>query len=193
MTNPLEEDKGLIKIHNVCIDMDAIWRPTSCHDLGIDGQIEFLEPRTSISTGHIIAVQSKSGPSYFESQDGAYVRYYPKEKHRKYWKRIKLPVILILHNQETDLTVYTRVKPQLDNQGPILLDKTKVFSPDIRSSLLYEVRKDYEDFIDRSVIEVLESFSRVKHQRESNREISGIEFKPTLNCGCAGSIASSPF
>ena len=28
MTSIFQEDKGLIKIYNTCIDMNAIWRPT---------------------------------------------------------------------------------------------------------------------------------------------------------------------
>lgn len=176
MTSIFQEDKGLIKIYNTCIDMNAIWRPTPSHDIGIDGQIEFLEPGTNVSTGHIVAVQSKSGHSYFVNQDDNYVKYYPENRHRRYWKRLKLPVILILHNPADDLTLYTRVKPQLDKDSPLLLQKNSIFSPSVRDSLILEIEKDYEDFINRSPFEIIEGFSRIKHVREGHKEITGIDF-----------------
>jgi hypothetical protein len=176
MNSIFQEDKGLNKIYSVCINMNAIWRPTSNHDIGIDGQIEFLEPGTNLSTGHIVAVQSKSGPSYFSNQDENYVRYYPQEKHKRYWRRLKLPVILILHNPDNDLTLYTRVKPQLDKDGPLLLDKNSVFKPSIRDYLVSEIAKDYEEFIYKNPIDVINSFYKLKHTREEKKEITGIDF-----------------
>jgi len=176
MTSIFQEDKGLNKIYGICIDMNAIWRPTPNHDIGIDGQIEFLEPGTNLSTGHIVAVQSKSGPSYFENQDENYVKYYAKEKHKRYWKRLKLPVVLILHNPDNDLTLYTRVKPQLDKYGPLLLDKNSLFTPSVRDSMLLEIEKDHEEFINKSPIDIIEGFGRIKHMREEQKEITGIDF-----------------
>lgn len=176
MTSIFQEDKGLNKIYSICIDMNAIWRPTPNHDIGIDGQIEFLEPGTNLSTGHIVSVQSKSGPSYFGNQDENYVKYYPKEKHRRYWKRLKLPVVLILHNPDNDLTLYTRVKPQLDKKGPLLLDRNSIFTSSVRDSMILEIEKDYENFINKSPIDVIEGFSRIKHMREGQKEITGIDF-----------------
>lgn len=176
MTSIFQEDKGLNKIYSICIDMNAIWRPTPNHDIGIDGQIEFLEPGTNLSTGHIVAVQSKSGPSYFDNQDENYVKYYPKEKHRRYWKRLKIPVVLILHNPDNDLTLYTRVKPQLDKKGPLLLDRNSIFTPSVRDSMILEIEKDYEIFINKSPKDIIEGFSRIKHMREGQKEITGIDF-----------------
>jgi len=176
MTTIFQEDKGLLKIHKTCIDMSAIWRPTPNHDIGIDGQIEFLEPGTNISTGHIATVQSKSGPSYFVNQDDNCVKYYPEDRHRRYWRRLKIPVILILHNPDHDLTLYTRVKPQLDKDGPLLVQKNCIFSPSARDSLIFEIEKDYEDFINKDPFEILEGFSRIKHLRDGHKEITGIDF-----------------
>jgi len=176
MTSILQEDKGLNKIFKACIDMNAIWRPTPSHDIGIDGQIEFLEPKKNISTGHIVAVQSKSGPSYFVNQDDDCVKYYPKDRHKRYWKRLKLPVILILHNPDDDLTIFARVKPQLDKDGPLLIPKNNTFSPSARDSLIIEIEKDYEDFINKSPFEIIEGFSRIKLVRAGHKEITGIDF-----------------
>jgi len=171
--NLLQEDKGLVKIHTVCTQMDAIWRPTPCHDLGIDGQIEFLEPNTACSTGYIIAIQSKSGPSYFSNEDNDIVKYYPDRKHREYWKRLALPVILILHDPERDLTVYSRVKNQLDNSGPIVLSKSDVFSPSVRDDFLGIAKKDMTSMPPAKILDELKILTLF---REKGRMISGIEF-----------------
>jgi len=177
MTNIFQEDKGLIKIHSTCIGMDAIWRPTPNHDIGIDGQIEFLELGSSISTGNIVAVQCKSGPSYFVNQNKYFVKYYPKVKHIRYWSKLNLPVILILHNPDNDFTLYTRVKPQLDKKiNPILLKKTDIFLPSVRNTLMLKIKQDYENFIKKNPFDIIEGFRRIKHIRENDKEITGIDF-----------------
>ena len=176
MITLLQEDSGLIKIYSVCLSMSAIWRPTPNHDIGIDGQIEFLEPNTNISTGHVVAVQSKSGPSYFSHEDDKSFKYYPEERHRRYWKKLKIPVLLVLHNPDNDLTLFARVKPQLDRDGPIIVRKDCLFVSSARDAIIAEIEKDYEEFIDRNPFHVLEGFRRIKHVREGHKEISGIDF-----------------
>lgn len=171
--NPLEEDRGLVQIHSMCANMDAIWRPTSNHDIGIDGQIEFLEPGTATSTGHILAVQSKSGSSYFSHEDDECFRFYPKEKHRRYWSKLKLPVILILHNSERNLTLYANVKPQLKEEGPIVVRKTDVFADSARDALLKIAEAGWEFF---SPSEILDRFKKIRRERGPDQEINGIEF-----------------
>ena len=173
MTNPLQEDKGLIEIHRICTNMSAIWRPTPCHDLGIDGQIEFIEPGTSISTGHIVAVQSKSGPSYFQNQDSGFVKYYPSKKHLRYWQRLKVPVILVLHNPEESLTLYTKVKPQLGDKGPIMVNKKQIFEPSCRDILMGMADDVYKEL---SPKKVLDKFKKITLTRESNKILTGIDF-----------------
>jgi Domain of unknown function (DUF4365) len=169
----ITEDLGLAKIHRECALMSAIWRPTSSHDLGIDGQIEFLHEGTVVSTGLILAVQSKSGASYFERVDENDVLYYPTLKHRTYWGRILLPVLLVLYEPDSDLLVFASVKPQLHNVGPIRVSQISVFNQSARNELLRIAREDVEVF---SPHEALDKFSRIKLERDGGRAISGIEF-----------------
>jgi hypothetical protein len=173
VTDPLQEDKGLIEIHKACVQMNAIWRTTPSHDLGIDGQIEFLEPNANISTGHIVAVQSKSGPSFFKNQDDNFVKFYPEEKHRRYWSRLKIPVILVLHNPEEYLTIYTSVKPQLVGKGPILLNKNKVLDGASRNFLIDASESEPHH---KSPSDILNRFMRIELDREGNKTITGIDF-----------------
>lgn len=172
-SNIAQEHQGLAKVHAVCAKMDAIWRPTVGSDLGIDGQIEFLELGMPVSTGYILAVQIKSGPSYFKSEDETYVKYYASDMHRRYWRRLTLPVILILHDPRRDLTIYGRVKNQLDQEGPLLVRKDQVFRPDARSDLAAIVKEDTRL---GEPSRVLESFKAVTVPIGGSHEISGIEF-----------------
>ena len=84
--------------------MEWIWREQSVLDFGIDGHIEIVgedgEP-----TGQLIAVQVKSGPSYFRRGESTFP-YYVDERHVKYWDQHCLPTILVLHNPVNDLTVW---------------------------------------------------------------------------------------
>jgi hypothetical protein len=116
--------------------MNAIWRPTQTTDLGIDGQIEFLETDRVISTGKIIAVQVKSGGSYFKNATDQYVPFYPKLTHRRYWQTLRLPVLLILHDPKRKVTLYESVKPQLAVGGPIKVSTSNTFTPEARDAVI---------------------------------------------------------
>lgn len=173
MTDLLQEDNGIVAIHSVCSRMRAIWRPTPNHDIGIDGQIELLEDDGCTSTGNIISVQSKSGPSYFTHQDDHCVFFYPTERQKRYWRVLKLPIILVLHNPDTSETYYTRVKPQLWNKGPIIVQKEDKFRPECRAKLLATANEDSAIFDPHST---LEKFLQIECLRDSTKHITGIDF-----------------
>jgi hypothetical protein len=77
-----------------------IWRENSFKDVGIDGQLEYVN-ESGFATGRLVAIQVKSGPSFFVRDEGASWRFYPEEKHRLYWERFPIPVIVVLHKPET--------------------------------------------------------------------------------------------
>lgn len=172
-SNLMQEQRGLSKVQLICAEMHAIWRPTSAHDLGVDGQIEFIETGSSVSTGYILAVQLKSGPSYFQREREGAIEFYAKEKHRRYWSRLNIPVILVLHNPDADLTIYTRVKPQLKNAGPILVSLADRFSGQARDALLTAAKVDLAPTLPN---QVLEDLKRITFQLDSGEIISGIHF-----------------
>ncbi len=170
----MSEHKGLVAVHNVCTHMNAIWRPTISTDIGIDGQIEFLNEGECVSTGIILAVQIKSGASYFDDKGNEReVRFYPKEKHRQYWKSINLPVILVLHHPDRQETYYARVKPQLSNSGPIIIKKENVFCSTERQKLL---AIGENDLFYLEPQKILEHFEKIKLHRPEGATLTGIEF-----------------
>lgn len=171
MSDLLQEDRGLIEVHKACIEMQAIWRPTPCHDLGVDGQIEFLEIADNvISTGKIIAVQVKSGPSYFKEKTKTHVKYYPSKKHRRYWQALNLPIILVLHNPDTNQTIYTELKAQLDSETPVFVPLKNQIDQSARTDILA-----FCAYIDdpQQILRKLQSVTLIT---ELGKQISGIEF-----------------
>lgn len=158
-------------MYKACIEMQAIWRATPCHDLGVDGQIEFLEKTENvISTGKLVAIQVKSGASYFREMTKTCVKYYPSKKHRRYWKSLNLPIILVLHNPDTSQTIYTEVKSQLDAEAPILVPLENQFDQSARTDIL-SLCAHIDD--PQRVLQKLKSVTLVTDLR---RQISGIEF-----------------
>jgi len=169
--DPLQEDTGLARVHQVRIEMRAIWRPTPCHDLGVDGQIEFSElADQNLSTGQLVAVQVKSGPSYFEDETLDGLRYSPSKKHRNYWAGMNLPVVLVLHNPTTGRTLFADVKSQMRNSGPIILSDDSAFDSSCRQVLLSICGR--EDDARR----VLQKLHSAQLRLDENVTISGIEF-----------------
>lgn len=81
-----------------------IWREQPITDFGIDGHIEPTD-QDKRPTGKLVAVQIKTGASYFRGR-GETIPFYVDEEHLKYWDRHILPVVIILHNPEDDQTLW---------------------------------------------------------------------------------------
>ena len=92
------ERYGVLAVDRAALDARCIWRETPLRDVGIDGQIEHVLP-SGVVSGRMIAVQVKSGTSFFSRADGHSVPFTPELKHRAYWARHPLPVIIVLHDE----------------------------------------------------------------------------------------------
>lgn len=106
------EDYGVLAVQRAALEARCVWRPTATRDVGIDGQLEHVLPDGVVS-GRIVAVQIKSGPSYWTRRDGDDILVTPHEKHRVYWARHPLPVILVLHHEAEGLTIWADARAQL--------------------------------------------------------------------------------
>ncbi|MER7443825.1 DUF4365 domain-containing protein [Micromonospora avicenniae] len=105
------EREGVNEVARVVNRARCLWRETTMHDVGIDGQIEYVHANEA--TGRIVLVQIKTGVSFFKTRAGNCFRYYPQDKHVNYWESAPLPVILILRNPETDLTCWVDARDSL--------------------------------------------------------------------------------
>jgi len=81
------------------------------NDLGIDGIIEFIQDEKPAHKS--VAVQIKSGPSYFQSKKEICI--IPIENHREYWSNYALPVCGIVYVPELGLGFWTNIKSHLEN------------------------------------------------------------------------------
>jgi tetratricopeptide (TPR) repeat protein len=78
-------------------------------DYGIDAQVEpFFE---GVPSGQLIALQIKSGASFFSKKNEARGgwTYRGRDRHLRYWLRYCRPVLLLLHNPESRLTYWVHI------------------------------------------------------------------------------------
>lgn len=85
-------------------ELEWIWREQPVADFGVDGQIEVVD-HDGAPTGFLLAVQVKSGPSFFRGTRET-IPFYVDEDHLKYWDQHALPVILVLHNPDDGQTLW---------------------------------------------------------------------------------------
>jgi hypothetical protein len=91
-------------------EFNWIFREQPISDFGIDAQVEIVEHDKP--TGKLIGLQIKTGASYFRKRGNDYV-FYGELRHLEYWTRHSLPVFLILHDPEKDLTLWQKVDKSL--------------------------------------------------------------------------------
>ncbi|MBB3658422.1 hypothetical protein FHX15_003669 [Rhizobium sp. BK650] len=104
------ERLGVNAVEAIFLQMGWIFREQTVSDYGIDAH---AEPREEgAPTGQLIALQIKTGESYFRKRGNNFV-FYGERKHLDYWRRHVLPVFIILHNPATGQTVWQRVEPDL--------------------------------------------------------------------------------
>ena len=110
--NAFTERAGVIAVDLAAVEARCVWRETSTRDVGIDGQIEHVSSE-GVATGRIVAVQVKSGESYFADATATHVPYSPSEAHRVYWESHPIPVILALHHPGENKTFWMDARAQL--------------------------------------------------------------------------------
>jgi Domain of unknown function (DUF4365) len=111
-TSYIHERRGIAAIQAYAASRKQIWRETGTGDVGIDGQLEFVNSN-GFATGRTLAVQVKAGPSFFRHESATGWKFYPEAKHRNYWEQFPLPVLLILHNTDTGVTFWTDARQAL--------------------------------------------------------------------------------
>lgn len=111
----LTERAGIVAVATAINSLGLIWRETSSGDVGVDGQIEYVDAQGQ-ATGRLLSVQVKSGPSYLKNETADAFHFYPADKHRHYWEQHPLPVILVLHDPRTSRSFWADVRQQLRSE-----------------------------------------------------------------------------
>lgn len=87
-----------------------IFRPQPIADYGIDAIIE--TQNDDYATGKMIAVQIKTGDSYFKRMKDGRVTYRGEMKHYHYWMNHSLPVIIVLCSPSSGVIIWERINRQ---------------------------------------------------------------------------------
>ena len=94
------ERKGVAAVEKLFADIGWFFREQHVHDWGIDAHVEIV--RDGRPTGELIALQIKSGTSFFVGEDGEAVPFRMDAKHLQYWLEHSMPVVIVLYNPESD-------------------------------------------------------------------------------------------
>jgi hypothetical protein len=96
----LTERRGVALVQMTVADqLRWLFREQTVSDLGVDAQIEAL--RDGKSSGCLIALQIKSGDSYFRGDTVEGIVYRDDRRHLEYWLSHSLPVVLVLCRPDT--------------------------------------------------------------------------------------------
>lgn len=107
-TNLQTERVGLFRVADLISHAGWFFREMPPPDEGIDAFVEGqVDGRPN---GRLIALQIKSGSSYFREAPGGW-RYRVALAHQRYWHRFAAPVLVVLHDPERDVTVWQRYAP----------------------------------------------------------------------------------
>lgn len=135
--NPQTERLGIGKLEILFAEIGWHFREQFVKDIGIDAQVEVVA--NNVSTGELIALQVKSGESYFNEIDGNHVVYRVDKKHYYYWSKHSLPVIIILYNPKTDDLLWCPVIDdgweELENSFKIKINRDQKLTVESSSTL----------------------------------------------------------
>ena len=107
---------GVNAVEAIFLSMKWLFRRQLESDFGIDAQAEVVNDEGN-PTGQLVAMQIKSGPSFFRSRGEDYL-FWGEPRHLDYWERHSLPVILVLHNPVDGMTLWQRVERHLVTERP---------------------------------------------------------------------------
>jgi tetratricopeptide (TPR) repeat protein len=101
----LTAEKGMSRSQSVVVEqLEWIFRTQTPSDYGIDAQIEVVEDGDSLVSGRLVALQIKSGESFFREATDTGWRFRADTSHLRYWLSHSLPVVVLL--VDTDGVVY---------------------------------------------------------------------------------------
>ena len=134
------EREGVSAVQNIVYrELKWFFREQTVDDYGIDAQIEVTSQE--YPTGKMIAIQIKSGESYFISttEEGIIFRF--DEKHKKYWLGHVLPVIVLLYHPVSQECIWEvidkfTVEQVSDTRYKIVIPKENKFGLCTKEKLL---------------------------------------------------------
>lgn len=99
MTQPQTERLGVAALEYFFAEHGWLFREQTTQDYGIDAHVEIVSDERP--TGKLIALQIKSGRSFFAEENADSYIFRTDDKHIAYWIGHSMPVVLVLYNPET--------------------------------------------------------------------------------------------
>ena len=104
------ERLGVNAVERFFLSMNWLFREQQISDYGIDAH---AEPKNGDHpTGQLIALQIKSGKSFFRKRGGNYV-FYGEARHLEYWTQHALPVFIVIYDPDEDVALWQKIDRQL--------------------------------------------------------------------------------
>lgn len=146
-------------------------------ETGIDAILEIREKEYK-GTGKFIAIQLKSGDSFFQNETHGFYSIYVDNDHMDYWLRCCLPVMLIIYSPSLNKAYWSSINKRL------LVKTAKMFRIDVpKVNGLKEIKKNtllqffygalYED--DKQYEEIYQDLRGLKCQVYPRSSISALE------------------
>ena len=149
------ERTGVYACGNLFTRNGFIFREQPIADYGIDAIIEAKED--GYATGKMIAVQIKSGESYFSEIEEDSVIFRVDEKHRNYWINHSLPVIVMLYSPSKNECIWEIANKQTliscNKNWKVKIPKNQTIEN--AHSKLLEISKNISDYEHRHASLVL--------------------------------------
>ncbi|QIM54741.1 DUF4365 domain-containing protein [Hydrogenophaga crocea] len=99
MAAPKTERLGVSALDHFFSQHGWLFREQTTHDYGIDAHIEVVNKERP--TGKLVALQIKSGTSFFTEETNDSFVFRIDDKHVAYWVDHSMPVVLVIYNPET--------------------------------------------------------------------------------------------
>ncbi|MHC4477991.1 MAG: DUF4365 domain-containing protein [Planctomycetota bacterium] len=107
--------QGINLIEKIVLDMGFVWRPTSIHDAGIDGEIEIRDAASGEPVNCIIKVQSKATTGKFTAETDSRFEYMCRPQDLDYWLSGNIPVILVVSRPSAEEAYWVCIGEYLSN------------------------------------------------------------------------------
>jgi len=101
MNNPPQMERvGVSRVQEFFSRRGWLFREQLVSDFGVDAQVEIVQQGQPI--GKLVAIQIKSGESFFKETTPEGIVFRFSERHKKYWLNFSIPVVVIFYNPISD-------------------------------------------------------------------------------------------
>ena len=141
--------EGVTQTQSVVQQLGWIFREQTVDDYGVDAHVEIVD--VGVVTGRLLALQIKSGTSFFREGAPGGWWFRPESRHVNYWLAHSLPVVVVLHRPEDGLCFWQLVSDEtlVDVEGggrKLLVPESQVLDADSREVLLTAAMRGGRDW-----------------------------------------------